>query len=109
MGECDLGFRHGKGVYLFKDGSCYEGSWIKGKREGWGIYKYANGSKYTGEHRAGFREGVGMYEYYNKETYKGNWKKDKKNGYGVTILVGGMQVGFYRENVYLGQKISEKD
>jgi hypothetical protein len=56
--------------------------------------------------KAGQRHGVGMYEYFNGDVYKGNWKKDKKNGFGTTIKNDkSIEVGFYKENMFLSNKI----
>ena len=29
-----------------KDGTIYDGEWVRGNKEGFGVYKYTNGSRY---------------------------------------------------------------
>jgi len=39
---------HGYGVYCWKDGSRYEGSYVDGKKEGNGVFYYTSGKQYIG-------------------------------------------------------------
>ena len=58
VGELLKGKRHGKGMFIWAEGSgvVWYGEWKDGKRDGYGIYIYDNGAKYT----------------------KGTWKGDTK-------------------------------
>lgn len=40
---------HGFGIYTWKDGRRYEGSYNLNKKHGKGTYTYSDGSKYSGE------------------------------------------------------------
>ena len=40
---------HGKGKYIYSDGSIYDGQWIDSKMHGKGIYIYPNQDRYEGE------------------------------------------------------------
>lgn len=50
----------GVGVYFFKSGDKYQGSWAGGQREGRGRMEYANGDIYDGEWVADQRVGAGV-------------------------------------------------
>ncbi len=41
--------KHGKGKYVMKDSSTYDGFWYQNKIEGKGLYIWADGKKYDGE------------------------------------------------------------
>jgi hypothetical protein len=43
------GARTGRGVYVWANGSRYEGDWKDGKRMGRGVYVTADGDRYEGE------------------------------------------------------------
>ncbi|GMI11168.1 hypothetical protein TrVE_jg4502 [Triparma verrucosa] len=92
--------RHGFGVFVYKNGHIYEGSWRKnlehgsgtifdakrqivytgefekGRLTGQGTYFFSDGGKYTGEFRDNLRHGTGEYRYPNKNVYVGEWKDD---------------------------------
>lgn len=40
--------RHGKGIYVWKDGSKYEGEWQANNMEGNGILTFCDGECYVG-------------------------------------------------------------
>ena len=40
---------NGTGIYIFSDGSRYEGEFYKNKRSGFGIFKNKIGDKYIGQ------------------------------------------------------------
>ena len=56
---------------------------MRGVKEGNGIFIYPDGSKYEGQWKAGNRCGQGKYLYANGDWYKGNWKDNLKDGKGV--------------------------
>ena len=40
--------RHGKGIYTFQNGDCYEGSWKDNRQHGEGTYIKSNGERNEG-------------------------------------------------------------
>lgn len=68
----------GKGLYVWNDGSRYEGEFKNGKREGEGVYYYPKGAKYVGTQANGKRNGYGTYYYTNGKKYIGKWKDDMR-------------------------------
>lgn len=73
-GDCE----HGKGVFVWNDGSRYEGDFKNGERNGTGVYYYNSGAKYVGEQKNGGRNGVGTYYYPNGDKFIGEWKDERK-------------------------------
>lgn len=64
IGEFEGKMRHGKGVYNYKDGSRYWGSWKNDLKCGVGI----------------------QIDHPTKEGYFGQWKKGKHHGRGALLL-----------------------
>lgn len=56
-----VGRRSGRGIFVYPDGSVYEGFWRKNQRHGKGRYNYANGDTYCGSWYYGQRHGIGIY------------------------------------------------
>lgn len=100
-GYYEHGKRHGKGLYVFKNGARYDGSWKKGSnviyfeihlqnnflglKYGQGEFIYPDGSTYVGEWKKDLKHGKGKYTYVNKDTYEGTWYKGLRFGYGTYI------------------------
>lgn len=40
--------KHGVGLYIWQDGSSYNGDWFENRIEGHGVYKWKDGRTYTG-------------------------------------------------------------
>lgn len=40
---------HGRGKYVYSDGSVYDGLWVDSKMHGKGVYVYPNQDRYEGE------------------------------------------------------------
>lgn len=76
------GKRHGKGVYIWQDGSRYEGDWFQDLKQGKGVFRWDNGDVYEGSFFADHREGKGKKTYDNRDVYEGTWSKGKKHGKG---------------------------
>lgn len=77
-GDCYNGF----GIYVWNDGSRYEGNFKKGERNGEGIYYYSKGAKYVGNQTNGKRHGWGTYHYPSGSKYVGEWNQEVKEGNG---------------------------
>ena len=81
--------RHGKGLFIWKDGETYLGYWANDKREGDGTNTYANGNTYQGNYKNGKKEGFGEYRWKNGDFYSGYWKNDMKEGKGIYKFANG--------------------
>ena len=81
--------RHGRGLFIWKDGESYFGYWANDKREGEGTNTYANGNIYQGCYRNGKKEGFGVYKWKNGDLYSGMWKNDMKDGNGLYKFANG--------------------
>lgn len=76
------GKKHGKGKYLYSDGSSYDGEWKSDKMHGHGCFRYASGNRYEGNWKDDKEEGHGVYYYADGDVYDGSWKVGKKHGKG---------------------------
>ena len=59
----------GEGVYKWKSGQVYSGSWKDNKRNGEGNLTLANGDNYVGNFIDDKKDGEGIYEW-NRELYR---------------------------------------
>lgn len=75
--------RHGRGLYVFKNGSRYLGEWRCGQKVGLGKFYYPDGSWYKGQWKRDVRHGNGVYTYQNGDTYDGAWYKGERHGVGT--------------------------
>jgi len=99
--------RHGRGAYIFSDGSymvgiyensersgafeeydsngklTFKGKYLKGKKNGKGLYYYDNGSYYDGEFKNDVKHGKGSYCFPSGQKYEGDWVDNKKEGKGI--------------------------
>ena len=85
-GDCYQGF----GVYVWNDGSRYEGNFRNGERNGEGIYYYPKGGKYVGNQVDGKRHGWGTYHYTSGSKYTGEWVYEVREGKGTMFQKGKM-------------------
>lgn len=85
---------NGKGTYLFKDGSKYNGSFLKGKAHGQGTYYHKDGTYYTGAFIQGVKHGLGKLTFISKEVYTGNFV----NG----IIAGKGKMTYRNGDIYTG-------
>ena len=121
------GYRHGKGVQIFQDGSkyegywrkdnvegygrmihsdgsIYEGFWINGKANGFGKFMSNRGCIYSGYWEDNIPNGVGIEIGENNSKYEGNYLNGKRNGEGkLTLPNGDTYEGFFQENRFKGQ------
>jgi hypothetical protein len=81
QGDC----RNGTGLFVWKDGSSYNGSWKSGKRTGWGTFTWPDGSHHAGMWKDNEPFGYGVYVSFYGITYKGNWKGIYIYGNGAVI------------------------
>lgn len=79
-GEC-----HGEGVYHFRDGSRYQGSFVDGRMEGIGRYTFRNGDSYVGEWHADRMNGSGIYKWASGFQYEGQLENDRFHGQGAFL------------------------
>lgn len=98
--------RHGRGTYIFRDGSqfsghfhqdhaegrgsmqyangnVYKGEFLKAEKHGQGVYEWQNGSIYEGQFQNGLIQGFGKLAYASGHRYEGNWARNKKHGWGT--------------------------
>ena len=75
LGEFHGGRRHGVGMMLFDDHTCYEGEWEGGRPNGHGVEKYPNGAIFTGQFCDDARHGLGTYIASDGDrVYAGHWQ-----------------------------------
>ena len=55
--------KHGKGKFLWSDGSQYEGDFKDNNIEGYGVYIWWDGRKYSGEWKNNKMEGKGVFTW----------------------------------------------
>lgn len=77
--------KFGKGIQIWKDGSIYEGFWLKDKAYGKGRLIHANGDVYEGEWLEHKSHGRGIYYHKDGAKYEGEWKEDQQHGQGIEI------------------------
>lgn len=78
-GDCYEGY----GIYVWEDGTRYEGNFKEGQRSGEGTYYYSTGAKYVGNQVNGNRHGFGTYYDPSGGKYSGEWVNDEKEGEGT--------------------------
>ncbi|CAG5135905.1 unnamed protein product [Candidula unifasciata] len=83
-GQWLKGIKHGHGKLVMKDGTYYEGQFVKGEINGNG-YKYSAHAqtKYTGQFLYGEMHGDGSMIYKNGSVYDGQWYRNKRHGFGT--------------------------
>ncbi len=80
---------HGKGKFIYADGSAYEGDYQDGKKHGKGKFIYASGNTYEGDYQDGKPHGKGKFSYANGTTYEGDHQDGKQHGKGKLIHANG--------------------
>jgi hypothetical protein len=64
--------KNGYHVWIFEDGSKYEGEWKDDKKHGKGIFYRSDGSKcYEGDYKDDIIEGYGIFYWQNGDKYEG--------------------------------------
>lgn len=72
-GDC----RNGAGIYVWADGSRYEGSFEGGLQHGQGSIAFKNGARYAGGWHQGMRSGVGTAIFPDGRVKAGRWKENR--------------------------------
>ncbi|XP_043278536.1 radial spoke head 1 homolog isoform X2 [Venturia canescens] len=85
VGRYCKGLRHGKGLYVLKNGARYEGDWRFGLKHGQGTFWYPDGTRYEGDWKRDTKYGFGAYHYANRDVYEGGWKKNLRHGLGTYL------------------------
>ena len=62
VGTMEQGRMHGRGQYLYSDGSVFDGQWVDNRMHGGGVFTFANGNKYTGDFVDDAKEGAGVLQ-----------------------------------------------
>lgn len=75
-GDCNNGY----GVYIFKQGDRYEGTFRNGTPEGHGLVRYQNGDRYEGEMSGGAFSGYGTFYQHSSAVFEGRWEAGKYLG-----------------------------
>ena len=74
--------RHGNGVYVDVN-SVYDGQWIDDSMSGEGHLTFATGASYRGSFHRNVFDGQGRYEWSNGCSYEGEWRNNLMHGMGV--------------------------
>lgn len=103
-GEFTMNEITGKGEYFWTDGSHYKGTVKNGMRNGSGVYENKvegdGGVSYEGEWKDGLRHGKGVLKYKNGAIYDGEWEEGQKKGNGKMTYASGN----YYEGEWSGNK-----
>lgn len=97
-------YLHGRVIYVWKDGSKYDGYYYKGHANFFGKLVHADSDSYEGEWINDKAEGQGKYIHIDGTKYEGSWKNDKQEGFGKETWPDGA----YYEGDYIGGKKSGK-
>ena len=90
QGEIDKkGKKNGKGIYVWHDGSTYEGDFKEDSRHGNGYFKWRNGESYKGDYFENGRTGEGQYRWPDGSYYEGSFLRGKRHGFGVYYSIDG--------------------
>jgi len=90
QGEVDKkGKKNGKGIYVWHDGSTYEGDFKEDSRHGNGYFKWSNGESYKGDYFENGRTGDGQYRWPDGSYYEGSFLRGKRHGVGIYYSIDG--------------------
>lgn len=97
---------HGQGLYTWKIGGRYLGSFVKGNISGQGQRIYPSGNFYTGEFLNNKKHGKGEIIYKNGDTYEGTWEDDYMSGHGkYSWTTGDYFVGIFIKDIREGKGV----
>lgn len=85
-----------KPIFVYKDNSVYQGEWnLKGEKCGNGIYIFKNGIVFIGSFYNDKINGYGKYIVSDKNYYEGFWVNNRQNGIGNEHMNGSSYTGNY--------------
>ena len=98
IGQKKGGLKHGRGKYIFKDRSYYEGSWRNNLMHGKGVLYLPNGKvEYEGEWADDEPDGWGLLHCYEAEgrpplwrRYEGQLRRGEMDGRGKLLFASGL-------------------
>ena len=94
----------GEHIYLWPDGTLYDGGWQDNKRNGEGTLTLPAGIKYVGAFKDDLFNGQGTITYADGTTYTGAWRDSRRNGQGKTTRSDGTTYdGAWADNMRNGQ------
>lgn len=100
---------HGKGIYTWKDGRSYEGTYYNDKKHGFGIYKWADRRSYEGMWMESKQHGKGKYILPDGTSKIGRWSDGKR----IEWLDDDTEINFVAEieelEAFTKKKESEKE
>ena len=76
-GQIENGLPHGKGHFIWNNGSSYYGDFLEGQMTGKGTITYENGEKYIGEFKNGYKHGNGVYQEVNGNQFDCEFADDQ--------------------------------
>ena len=97
-GRCE-----GKGRFIKKDGSHYDGDLKNNVADGYGIYISKKGFRYEGQWKNNMPNGSGEATYPNKSRYVGEFLNNKKNGKGTLYQGGNVYRGDFKNDLFEGK------
>ena len=89
VGEFKNDLKHGRGLYIWRDGKTYNGEWKNGKMDGKGEFYWPNGSIYRGQYEKDEKHGQGIMMWNINSRYRGFWAFGVRHGYGEAIDIEG--------------------
>jgi len=96
--------RHGQGVYTWKHGETFDGTFYNGSPS-YGTKTYVDkgkGARYTGNFENWQKSGQGTYFWKNGNKYVGQWQKGKQHGQGIkTYKNGKIENGIWKNGSFL--------
>ncbi|OGQ99579.1 MAG: hypothetical protein A2521_16940 [Deltaproteobacteria bacterium RIFOXYD12_FULL_57_12] len=103
-GAWEDGRLQGRGTMTFADGGRYDGEWQNNQPNGQGTLTFAENDSYVGEFKDGLRHGTGTWTGADGRKYDGEWQEDLPHGAGTLIFADGSRYeGRFRHGERHGQ------